>query len=136
MNSEELVNTFFEIEPVDSDQFLKIKETLTRLGIAGKDPKDEKPTLWQSCHILHKRGRYFITHFKQMFLLDGRTRVTDFTDEDFDRTEFVVALLEEWKLLTAKLQVTKPKVELVIIPFAKKGNWVLKSKYTVGVKRV
>ena len=71
MNSQDVTDKFIEIDAVDSDTFLKIKETLTRLGIASRKT-GEKPTLWQSCHILHKRGKYYIVHFKQMFLLDGK----------------------------------------------------------------
>lgn len=135
MGNDDLVNTFFEIHPLDQDAFLKVKETLTRIGIAGREPGANKPTLWQSCHILHKRGHYYIVHFKQLFLLDGRTRVTDLTDEDIDRTEYVVALLEEWNLVRPIYKPEKIKVDLVVIPFSKKGEWNLRNKYTIGVKK-
>jgi len=134
--SQEILNTFFEIEPLKTDDFLKVKETLTRIGLASRKNENEKPTLWQSCHILHKRGRYYICHFKQLFQLDGRTRVTDFSDEDADRLEYVVALLEEWGLIRSIWEPRKPQnVSLVVIPFSKKNEWNLKAKYALGEKR-
>lgn len=135
-NNDELISSFFEIDALDSDTFLKVKETLTRIGIAGREQGSNKPTLWQSCHILHKRGHYYIVHFKQLFLLDGRDQFTTFTDEDYDRTEYVVALLEEWGLVKPLFVVEKIKVDLVVIPFSKKDQWNLKSKYRIGVKKV
>lgn len=134
--TELLMDGFFEIEPLDTDQFLKVKETLTRIGIASRKRGENKPTLWQSCHILHKRGRYFICHFKQLFLLDGRTKVTNFDDEDYDRTEYIVSLLEEWGLIKSLFDVEKPKVNVVVIPYGKKNEWSLRSKYTIGEKNV
>lgn len=130
----ELMDGFFEIESLDTDQFLKVKETLTRIGIASRKKGEEKPTLWQSCHVLHKRGRYFICHFKQLFLLDGRTKVTNFDNEDYDRTEYIVSLLEEWGLVKSLFDVEKPKVNVVVIPYSKKTEWSLRSKYTIGEK--
>jgi hypothetical protein len=135
-SASELMEGFFEIESLDTDQFLKVKETLTRIGIASRKKGEEKPTLWQSCHILHKRGRYFVCHFKQLFLLDGRTKVTNFDDEDYDRTEYIVALLEEWGLIKSLYDIVKPKVNVVVIPYSKKNDWNLRSKYTIGEKNV
>lgn len=134
MEKDQILNELFEIEPLNTDQFLKVKETLTRIGIASRSEGDEK-TLWQSCHVLQKKGKYYICHFKQMFLLDGRMKSTNFTDDDYDRLEYVVALLEEWGLVMPVLRVQKPQTHVVVIPFGKKNEWDLRSKYTVGGKQ-
>jgi hypothetical protein len=121
-----------EVE-IDANNFLKIKETLTRIGIGSW----QKKTLWQSCHILHKQGRYFIVHFKELFTLDGREVTWD--SEDLDRRNTIAYLLQEWGLLTIK----DPKPEhtsgvnprlVRIIPFAQKNEWNLVEKYKVGRK--
>lgn len=133
---ENVIETFIEIEPVDSDAFLKIKETLTRVGIASRKT-GELPTLWQSCHILHKRGRYFIVHFKQMFLLDGKDDKTNVTQDDLNRVAVVAGLLQQWGLIQVKTDVKPPPAEnvnLVVISFANKKQWSLKSKYSIGRK--
>lgn len=129
----ELIDTFHEIEPLDRDQFLKVRETLTRIGISTKRRVDGKQTLWQTCHVLHKRGRYYICHFKELFLLDGRSRVTDYSDEDMDRTEYIVSLLQDWGLIRSLRPVGKPVANVVVIPYREKGDWNLKAKYTIGV---
>lgn len=130
---QELIDTFFEIEPLDKDQFLKVRETLTRIGLPSK--KDAGQTLWQTCHILHKQGHYYIVHFKQLFLLDGRTDVTDFSFEDEDRLEFIVNLLEQWGLVRSMVEVN-PNIDtnVLIIPYREKGKWSLCQKYTLGSK--
>lgn len=133
MKREELIETFIEIEPVDNDTFLKVKETLTRIGIISKS--GDKPTLWQSCHILHKKGRYFIVHFKQLFLLDGRFKKTELTQEDRDRTALVASLLEQWGLV--KLKKSYPfdrSVRVSVIPYKNKDKFILKTKYNIGKK--
>ena len=132
MAKQKLIDTFFEIEPLDRDQFLKVRETLTRIGLPAKTA-DGQQTLWQTCHVLHKQGRYFIVHFKQLFLLDGRSKVTNFTDEDEDRAEFIVNLLETWGLVTSLVEID-PEIEanVLIIPYKEKGRWQLKQKYTLG----
>lgn len=132
MVKQNLIDTFFEIEPLDRDQFLKVRETLTRIGLPARSAEN-KQTLWQTCHVLHKQGRYFIVHFKQLFLLDGRSKVTNFTDEDEDRTEFIVNLLETWGLVTSLVEID-PEIEanVLIIPYKDKHNWLLKAKYTLG----
>lgn len=129
-----LMEQFIEVEALDTDSFLKVKETLTRIGLPGKRT-DEKPVLWQTAHILHKRGRYFICHFKQLFQLDGRDE-TDFTEEDEDRLEFITFLLEEWGLVKSLFEIQKPKVNVMIIPFSEKGKWDLRSKYTLGADKI
>lgn len=133
---ENVIETFIEIEPVDSDAFLKIKETLTRVGVASRK-SGELPTLWQSCHILHKRGRYFIVHFKQMFLLDGKDDKTDVTQDDLNRVVVVARLLQQWGLIQIKSESSLPPAEnvnLVVISFANKSSWNLRSKYSIGRK--
>lgn len=135
MENQSVIDTFIEIDPVNSDDFLKIKETLTRIGIASR--KDGlKPTLWQSCHILHKRGRYFVVHFKQMFLLDGKQDRTTVTEEDVSRTKVVANLLQQWGLIkiTSQNVEVQENVNLVVIPYQDKSNWTLKSKYSIGRK--
>lgn len=126
INVEELV----EIILPNPDNFLKIKETLTRIGIASK----KNNTLHQSCHILHKRGKYYILSFKELFLLDGKQ--SDFTEDDKSRRNTIINLLEEWKLLTivdkTKIENRMPLSQIKILPFDEKKNWVLAPKYRIG----
>lgn len=114
-----------------SDDFLKIKETLSRMGVESKRDK----TLYQSCHILHKRGEYAILHFKELFTLDGR--FSTITDEDIDRRNKIVKLLSEWGLLNIDddKDISYNGVSLKVIPHAEKSQWELKSKYNIGVKK-
>ena len=114
------------------DDFLKVKETLTRIGVSSQR---ETNTLFQSCHILHKQGRYFIVHFKELFLLDGKP--SNFTTEDFGRRNTISVLLSDWGLVNI---VDKSKIgtdlapmkNIKIIPFKEKANWKLESKYSIG----
>ena len=129
-----LSDTFLEVKLKREEDFLKVKETLTRIGIASR--KEKK--LYQSCHILHKRGQYYIVHFKELFLLDGKQ--SDFTDEDRGRRNAIALLLEEWGLLSVvdadKYQEPRAKISSIrILPFKEKGEWDLESKYTIGKKR-
>ncbi|MDR3503071.1 MAG: translational repressor RegA [Legionella sp.] len=123
-----------EIELEDDQSFLKVKETLTRIGIASK--KDKK--LFQSCHILHKQGRYVILSFKELFILDGRP--SSLTDEDCARRNTIVALLEEWglvKILDNEFE-SEPRAsmnQIKVIPFKEKNEYELVSKYTIGRTR-
>lgn len=115
------------------DNFLKIRETLTRIGIASKTEKK----LYQSCHILHKQGRYAIVHFKELFMLDGKS--STFSDEDKGRRNVIADLLEEWGLvkIVDPGSCQEPTVKLnqvKIISFKEKNNWTLVSKYQVGKK--
>lgn len=122
-----------EIELPSPDNFLKIKETLTRIGIASKKEK----RLYQSCHILHKQGRYSILHFKELFILDGKEDT--FTEEDEGRRNTIVNLLEEWNLLSV-LDTEKvtdpisPLNQIKVIAFKEKDQWELSAKYNVGKK--
>ena len=129
-----LSDTFLEVKLKREEDFLKVKETLTRIGIASR--KEKK--LYQSCHILHKRGQYYVVHFKELFLLDGKQ--SDFTNEDRGRRNAIALLLEEWGLLSVvdadKYQEPRAKISSIrILPFKEKGEWELESKYTIGKKR-
>ncbi len=112
------------------DDFLKIRETLTRMGVASK--KDSK--LYQSCHILHKQGRYFITHFKELFLLDGKP--SNLTTNDLGRRNTIVTLMSDWGLLETVVAIgeTAPLNQINIISHKEKQNWELCPKYNIGVK--
>mgnify|MGYP003646979840 FL=1 len=122
-----------EIEIKEKDDFLKIRETLTRMGVSSR--KENK--LFQSCHILHKRGRYAILHFKELFLMDGLQ--SDITDNDLERRNTIVGLLEEWDLLEIldENYDELPKASLAqikIIPHKEKSDWELIPKYHIGKK--
>jgi hypothetical protein len=122
-----------EIKLNTPDDFLKIKETLTRIGICARNTN----TLYQSCHILHKQGRYAITHFKEMFALDGKK--TNITNEDISRRNTICDLLSQWNLCTIVdiKKIAEPKAplnQIKIISFADKENWKLIAKYTIGQK--
>lgn len=113
------------------DDFLKVKETLTRIGVASR--KDN--TLFQSCHILHKQGRYAIVHFKELFALDGKP--SNFSDSDRTRRNTVTKLLEDWNLVKSLGPIGEqaPLSQIKIISFADKSKWVLEPKYNIGKKR-
>jgi hypothetical protein len=116
------------------ESFLKVKETLTRIGIASK--KDN--TLYQSCHILHKKGRYVICHFKELFALDGKS--TDISENDIARRNTIAKLLQDWnlvKIIDEDIE-SLPNVALSqvkILSYKEKANWILSSKYSIGVKK-
>ena len=120
-----------EVTLKDSESFLKIKETLTRIGVSSK--KEKK--LYQSCHILHKRGKYYIVHFKELFLLDGLP--SDIDETDIGRRNTIAKLMEEWNLLTVvdkeKMNsILTPLNQIKIIPFKEKTEWELCPKYHIG----
>jgi hypothetical protein len=122
-----------EVTLDQKDDFLKVRETLTRIGVASKKEK----ILYQSCHILHKQGKYYITHFKELFSLDGKP--TDITDNDLARRNTVANLLEDWELLKIvnKEQTKEPTVSLSqvkIISHKEKADWELIPKYNIGKK--
>lgn len=122
-----------EVELYESDDFLKIKETLTRIGVSSK----KEQTLYQSCHILHKQGRYVIVHFKELFYLDGKP--STLTDDDLARRNTVTKLLSDWELLKVlepkKLEKFAPISEIKIIPYKEKSDWNLVAKYNIGNKK-
>lgn len=122
-----------EIRLKDEDTFLKVKETLTRIGVSSSDEK----TLYQSCHILHKQGRYVIVHFKELFILDGKP--TNISDNDIHRRNTISKLLNEWGLVDLVNPIDPsslaPPHQIKIISFKDKENWVLVAKYNIGKKR-
>jgi len=128
-----------------ADNFLKVKETLTRIGApAYSKPTDGEPAakvLWQSCHILFKRQRYYIVHFKEMFLLDGKVSQTQLTDDDLARRNAIALLLQQWGLVEvvnpARIQTPPPAPidTIKIIPFRDKSSWQLRTKYDIGKTR-
>lgn len=129
----DIFETLVEISLAKPEDFLKVKETLTRIGVASK----KQSKLFQSCHILHKQGRYAIVHFKELFALDGKP--TDFSEEDVSRRNTIVALLEEWdlvKIIKPELIVEPrcPMNKIKIIPHKEKGEWLLVAKYNIGKK--
>lgn len=131
MNRDEILNTFIEITVDKPDAFLQIRETLTRMGIANKSKK----VLYQSCHILHKKGKYYIVHFKELFGLDGRE--VELLDEDIDRRNCIASTLEKWGLckVVANKPVDTPFMKnLTIIPFKEKSEWDLQTKYKMSKK--
>lgn len=117
------------------DDFLKVRETLTRIGVASQK---EANVLFQSCHILHKQGRYFIVHFKELFLLDGKP--STFTVEDLSRRNTIALLLSDWGLVNiVKKDEIVPVASLKsikIIPFKEKSKWIMNSKYSIGKVKV
>jgi len=129
-----LLETLVEVKIAEEQDFLKIKETLTRIGVASR--KDNK--LYQSCHILHKQGRYYIVHFKELFALDGKP--TDFSDEDKGRRNTIINLLSTWDLIKVvdEDMITDPLAamnQIKILPHKDKDQWELVAKYNIGRKK-
>lgn len=127
------VDSLIEVELTDPQNFLKIKETLTRIGVASKTEK----SIYQSCHILHKKGKYYIVHFKELYGLDGHN--TTFTMEDLSRRNTIANLLEDWGLINIVDQnkteePVAPMSKIKIIKFEEKNDWKLIPKYSIGKK--
>jgi len=124
------VDDMLEVTLQERDDFLKVKETLTRIGVASK--KEKK--LYQSCHILHKQGKYYIVHFKELFALDGKP--TNLSENDIARRNTIAMLLEEWELIDiVNHDQTEPNVpvrQLKILNFKEKDEWELLAKYNIG----
>lgn len=133
MSNEKLIEDLVEIKLKSPEDFLKIRETLTRIGVA---PKNEK-RLYQSCHILHKQKRYYIIHFKELLALDGKP--TNFSTEDRQRRNAIAGLLSEWNLvdLINPSQIEdRASISLIkVLSFKEKGEWELHTKYNIGHKR-
>lgn len=128
-----VIDSLVEVTLPNEEDFLKIKETLTRIGVASK--KDRK--LYQSCHILHKQGRYYIVHFKELFALDGKP--SNFSDDDVGRRNTIANLLEEWglvKLVTKSKSSSpvSPLSQIKILAYKDKDGWELIAKYNIGRK--
>ncbi len=122
-----------EISLGEPDDFLKVRETLTRIGVASR--KEKK--IYQSCHILHKQGRYFIVHFKELFALDGKH--ANLTQNDVQRRNRIVQLLVDWGLVdilnAEKIQDIAPLNQIKVLSYKDKGDWVLETKYNIGSKK-
>jgi len=125
-------DSMLEVTLAEPDNFLKVRETLTRIGIASK--KDN--TLYQSCHILHKQGRYFIVHFKELFALDGKD--SNITSGDIERLNAIAALLQDWDLLkivsASKAENKASLSQIKVVSFKEKNEWNLVAKYNIGKK--
>ena len=121
-----------EVTIKQPDDFLKVRETLTRIGVASRKDK----TLFQSCHILHKQGKYYITHFKELFALDGKN--STLTENDIQRRNTIALLLQDWNLIdvvnTALVENKAPLSQIKVLPFKEKNDWNLVAKYNIGKK--
>ena len=128
------IQDLVEVTLEESDDFLKVRETLTRIGVASK----KENTLYQSCHILHKQGRYYIVHFKELFALDGKP--TDLSENDLSRRNAIAKLLEDWGLIrvTNQKQIENPPPiyisQIKILSHKEKNDWQLVPKYNIGKK--
>ena len=121
-----------EVTIKQPDDFLKVRETLTRIGVASRKDK----TLFQSCHILHKQGKYYITHFKELFALDGKK--STLVENDIQRRNTISILLQDWSLIDildkSKVENKAPLSQIKVLPFKEKGDWNLLAKYNIGKK--
>ena len=134
--SEEIIkwsqSDMLEVTIKQPDDFLKIRETLTRIGVASRKDK----TLYQSCHILHKQGKYYITHFKELFALDGKK--STLVENDIQRRNTIALLLQDWNLIdivdTTRVENKAPLSQIKVLPFKEKKEWNLLAKYNIGKK--
>ena len=134
--SEEITNwsssDMLEVTIKQPDDFLKVRETLTRIGVASRKDK----TLYQSCHILHKQGKYYITHFKELFALDGKK--STLVENDIQRRNTIALLLQDWNLIeVVKINMVENKAplsQIKVLPFKEKNEWNLVAKYNIGKK--
>ena len=134
--SEEITNwspsDMLEVTIKQPDDFLKVRETLTRIGVASRKDK----TLYQSCHILHKQGKYYITHFKELFALDGKK--STLVENDIQRRNTIALLLQDWNLIevvnTSMVENKAPLSQIKVLPFKEKNEWNLVAKYNIGKK--
>ena len=120
-----------EVKLNEPDDFLKVRETLSRIGVASR--KERK--LYQSCHILHKQGRYYIVHFKELFALDGKK--TNLSENDISRRNTIANLLKDWGLveIIGNTESVAPLSQIKVLSFREKGEWTLETKYNIGKKR-
>ena len=133
MNSDWDAQSMVEVKLTQPDDFLKVRETLTRIGVASRNEKK----LYQSCHILHKQGRYYIVHFKELFLLDGKN--SDFSDNDLQRRNRITKLLSDWGLVDVvneqMIEEASSISQIKILPHKEKAEWELIPKYSIGSKK-
>ena len=126
-------NDMVEVVLSEPDDFLKVRETLTRIGVASR--KEKK--IYQSCHILHKQGKYYIVHFKELFALDGKN--TNLSLNDVQRRNRIIQLLSDWGLITvvdsSKIEDLAPLNQIKVLSFKEKNDWTLESKYNIGRKK-
>ena len=127
------VDQMIEVTLEQQDDFLKVRETLTRIGIASRKDK----TLYQSCHVLHKQGKYYIVHFKELFALDGK--FANLTINDVQRRNRIAQLLADWGLVgvvdVVRIQDIAPLNQIKVLSFKDKGDWILETKYNIGAKK-
>ena len=128
------ISSLVEVKLKEDEDFLKIRETLTRIGVASRKDK----TLFQSCHILHKQGKYYITHFKELFSMDGKP--SNFTEDDISRRNSIANLLAEWGLVELvnpdkSKEPVSPLSQIKVLPHKEKDEWNLAAKYNIGKKR-
>ena len=127
------VESMVEVVLKEPDDFLKVRETLTRIGVASR--KEKK--LYQSCHILHKQGRYYIVHFKELFALDGKK--ANLSTNDVQRRNRIVRLLSDWGLISISAKEiiadVAPLSQIKVLSYKEKGDWTLESKYNIGKKK-
>jgi hypothetical protein len=128
------LDSLVEVKLVNEDDFLKVRETLTRIGVASK--KDQK--IYQSCHILHKQGRYYIVHFKELFALDGKP--TDISEDDLSRRNTIANLMAEWGLVelidsSKSAAPVAPLSQIKVLSYKEKDQWELVAKYNIGRKK-
>ena len=131
MDETDLIQDLVEITFPEKDDFLKIRETLSRIGVASRKEKE----LFQSCHILHKKGKYYIVHFKELFKLDGKQ--TNFDESDVGRRNTIIDLLRQWSLVKVlnPQQILDPRAplsQIKVIPYKEKNEWKLTQKYSIG----
>ena len=129
-----MIENMIEVKLTSEDDFLKVRETLTRIGIASRKDK----ILYQSCHILHKQGKYYIVHFKELFALDGKP--SNFEEADIGRRNAITNLIAEWGLVTIvdpnkTKEPVAPLSQIKIISFKEKDEWILEAKYNIGRKK-
>ena len=129
------ISKFVEVQLKEEDDFLKVRETLTRIGVSSRKER----ILYQSCHILHKQGKYYIVHFKELFALDGKP--SNISDNDVQRRNTIANLLEQWglvKIMNPQILIDNmaPIHQIKIISFKEKDDWELVTKYNIGKKKV
>tara|TARA_R100001224_G_C3969343_1_gene131935 strand:+ start:86 stop:511 length:426 start_codon:yes stop_codon:yes gene_type:complete len=126
-------NEMVEVNLKEPDDFLKVRETLTRIGVASRKER----TLYQSCHILHKKGQYYIVHFKELFALDGKK--ANLSENDLQRRNRIIKLLSDWGLVEivkeSSIKDAAPLSQIKVIAYKEKSEWSLESKYNIGKKR-